>query len=138
MRLVRFGSRGQEKPGVLDGDGKIRDLSGVISDIDGSTLSPDGLARLRSINPSTLPLVADNVRIGACVGNVPNLLAIGLNYSDHAAEANMAIPAEPVVFNKHTSSICGPNAPLITPQESQKLDWEVEIAFVMGGPCWHV
>jgi 2,4-diketo-3-deoxy-L-fuconate hydrolase len=138
MRLVRFGSRGKEMPGVLDGDGKIRDLSGVISDIDGSTLSPERLTRLRSINPSTLPLVADKVRIGACVANVPNLLAIGLNYSDHAAEANMAIPTEPVVFNKHTSSICGPNDPLITPPESQKLDWEVEIAFVMGRPCWHV
>ena len=138
MRLVRFGPRGAEKPGVLDNDGRIRDLSAQVSDIDGSTLTPDVLTRLRSINPTTLPIVINPVRLGACVANVPNLIAIGLNYSDHAAEANMAIPTEPVVFNKHTSSICGPNDPLICPPESKKLDWEVEIAFVMGRPCWHV
>lgn len=138
MRLVRFGPRGAEKPGILDSDGKVRDLSGAVADIDGKTLSPEGLAGLRTINPSSLPLAPAAQRIGACVGSVPNFLAIGLNYSDHAAESGMAIPAEPVVFNKHTSCVCGPNDDLIMPPGSEKMDWEVEIAFVMGSPCWHV
>lgn len=138
MRLVRFGPRGAEKPGALDGDGQIRDLSGVISDIDGPSLSPAALSRLRSVHLADLPLVRNPVRLGACVANVPNFLAIGLNYSDHAAEANMPIPSEPVIFNKHTSAVSGPNDPLICPPESHKLDWEVELAFVIGKPCWHV
>lgn len=138
MRLVRFGPRGAERPGILDNQGEIRDLSGIISDVAGAALAPDQLARLRALDLNTLPLVSNEVRIGACIGDIRNVICIGLNYSDHAAETNTPIPGQPIVFNKHTSSISGPNDPIIVPPGSQKMDWEVELVIVIGQPCWHV
>jgi 2-keto-4-pentenoate hydratase/2-oxohepta-3-ene-1,7-dioic acid hydratase in catechol pathway len=138
MRLVRFGTRGNEKPGLIDGGGVVRDLSAVIADIDARTLSPAVLARLREIDPATLPAAPVGARLGACVGSIPNLVCIGLNYSDHAAETNTPIPSQPVVFNKHTGAAAGPNDDLILAPGSTKLDWEVELAVVIGTPAWHV
>lgn len=138
MKLVRFGARGSEKPGLIDSQGVVRDLSGVVQDIDGRTLSPSTLARLRAIDPATLPAAPADARLGACVGSIPNLLCIGLNYSDHAAETNAAIPSQPIVFNKHTSAVAGPNDPVILATGSAKLDWEVELAIVIGTPAWNV
>jgi len=132
MKLLRYGSPGQEKPGLLDRDGKIRDLSGVVRDIDGETLAPASLDRLRRIDPTTLPLLPGNPRLGPCVGNVPKFVAIGLNYRAHAAEAGMALPSEPIFFMKATSCICGPNDDVIIPKGSQKTDWEVELGIVIG------
>jgi 2-keto-4-pentenoate hydratase/2-oxohepta-3-ene-1,7-dioic acid hydratase in catechol pathway len=132
MKLVRFGAPGREKPGILDAKGGIRDLSGIVDDIDGRTLGPDGLAKIRAAKPDDLPTVSGNPRIGPCVGNVGNFIAIGLNYSDHAAEAGMQLPKEPVIFNKAPSCICGPNDDTITPKESSKLDYEVELGIVIG------
>lgn len=138
MKLVRFGARGNEKPGMMDAQGVVRDLSGVVKDIDGRTLSPASLERLRAIDPATLPVAPADARLGACVGNIPNLICIGLNYSDHAAETNTPIPSQPVVFNKHTSAAAGPNDPVILGTGSAKLDWEVELAIVIGTPAWNV
>ena len=138
MRLVRFGERGSERPGVLDRQGRIRDLSRVVPDLDGSTMSPANLDRLRALDHETLPPVEGPVRFGACIGAVRNIVCIGLNYSDHAVETNTPIPSQPVVFNKHTGALSGPNDPVIVPPGAKKLDWEVELAVVMGGPCWHV
>ena len=138
MRLVRFGARGSEKPGLIDAQGVVRDLSAVVPDIDARTLSPAALARLREIDPATLPAVPAGVRFGACVGSIPNLLCIGLNYSDHAAETNTPIPSQPIVFNKHTGAAAGPDDALILAPGSAKLDWEVELAVVIGTPAWHV
>jgi len=138
MRLVRFGARGSEKPGLIDTQGVVRDLSAVVPDIDARTLSPAALARLREIDPTTLPAAPAGVRLGACVGSIPNLVCIGLNYSDHAAETNTPIPSQPIVFNKHTGAAAGPNDALILAPGSAKLDWEVELAVVIGAPAWHV
>jgi 2-keto-4-pentenoate hydratase/2-oxohepta-3-ene-1,7-dioic acid hydratase in catechol pathway len=138
MKLVRFGARGSEKPGVIDAQGVVRDLSGVVPDIDARALSPAALARLREIDFATLPAAPAGVRLGACVGSIPNLVCIGLNYSDHAAETNTPIPSQPVVFNKHTGAAAGPNDALILAPGSVKLDWEVELAVVIGTPAWHV
>ncbi|MGV8918075.1 MAG: fumarylacetoacetate hydrolase family protein [Pseudomonas sp.] len=138
MRLVRFGSPGQEKPGAVDVQGQIRDLSGIVGDIDAVTLAPAALEKLQALDLASLPLVAEGTRLGACVGNVPNLICIGLNYSDHAEETNAPIPSQPVVFNKHTGSISGPNDPVILPTGAQKLDWEVELAIVIGTPAWQI
>jgi 2-keto-4-pentenoate hydratase/2-oxohepta-3-ene-1,7-dioic acid hydratase in catechol pathway len=138
MRLVRFGARGSEKPGLIDTQGVVRDLSAVVPDIDARTLSPAALARLREIDPTTLPAAPAGVRLGACVGSIPNLVCIGLNYSDHAAETNTPIPSQPIVFNKHTGAAAGPNDALILAPGSAKLDWEVELAVVIGTPAWHV
>jgi 2-keto-4-pentenoate hydratase/2-oxohepta-3-ene-1,7-dioic acid hydratase in catechol pathway len=132
MKLLRYGPAGAEKPGMLDGDGKIRDLSGVIDDIAGKVLSPQGLAMLRGLDPKALPLVSGNPRLGPCVGSIGNVVAIGLNYVDHAKEVGAPIPKEPIIFCKHTSSVCGPNDDTIIPLESDKLDWECELAFVIG------
>jgi len=132
MKLLRYGPAGQEKPGLLDNDGNIRSLAGHISDIDGSTLSDETIATLRQLDPHELPLVDENVRLGACVGRVGKFLCIGLNYSDHAAESGMSVPAEPEVFSKATSAICGPDDDIIQPLNSDKLDWEVELAIVIG------
>lgn len=132
MRLVRFGEVGSEKPGMLDGSGAIRDLSGIVKDIDGATLSPESLAKLRALNPDSLPKVAGIPRLGPPVANTSKLVAIGLNYADHAKEANQPIPAEPVVFMKAISSIIGPNDTVVLPKGSKKGDWEVELAFVIG------
>ena len=115
MRLVRYGERGQERPGLLDSQGLLRDLSGVVRDIDGAALMPDSLDRLRALDPGSLPEVPGPVRLGACVGDVRNIVCIGLNYSDHAAETNTPIPAQPVVFHKHTGALSGPNDPVIVP-----------------------
>lgn len=132
MKLVRFGEIGAEKPGVLHVDGTIRDLSQLVADIDGAHLSDEALSKLRWIDADALPVVAEGTRLGAPVAGVGKLIAIGLNYADHAAEAGMAVPPEPVVFMKATSSICGPNDAVEKPRGSQKLDWEVELAVVIG------
>jgi 2-keto-4-pentenoate hydratase/2-oxohepta-3-ene-1,7-dioic acid hydratase in catechol pathway len=132
MKLVRFGPPGREKPGILDDKGRIRDLSKVVGDLAGEGLSPKSLAKIRKAQVDKLPLVKGNPRLGACVGSVGNFIAIGLNYSDHAAEAGMAIPKEPIIFNKVTTCICGPNDDTMIPKGSSKLDWEVELGIVIG------
>jgi 2-keto-4-pentenoate hydratase/2-oxohepta-3-ene-1,7-dioic acid hydratase in catechol pathway len=132
MKLVRFGAPGQEKPGIIDSAGGIRDLSGVVPDIAGDALTPQGLAKIRGQNIDQLPRVSGNPRLGACVGNVRHYMAIGLNYADHAAEAGAPIPKEPIIFSKAPSSICGPNDDTITPKESTKLDYELELGIVIG------
>jgi 2-keto-4-pentenoate hydratase/2-oxohepta-3-ene-1,7-dioic acid hydratase in catechol pathway len=132
MKLVRFGAPGREKPGMLDAQGRIRDLSKVIPDIAGDELSPTGLAKLRKVNVDKLPLVRGTPRIGPCVGKVGNFIAIGLNYSDHAAESGMPVPKEPIIFNKAPTCICGPNDDTMIPKQSAKLDYEVELGVVIG------
>ena len=132
MKLVRWGESGAEKPGLIDAAGAIRDLSGVVRDIAGPFLAADTLANLRRIDPATLPEVPAGTRLGACVGQVRNFIAIGLNYADHAAETGAAIPAEPILFNKAPSCIVGPNDTVILPKGSAKTDWEVELAIVIG------
>ncbi|RKP48267.1 ureidoglycolate lyase [Trinickia fusca] len=135
MKLLRYGPRGQEKPGLLDSQGAIRDLSGIVPDIADAVLSDAGLARLREVDPAALPAVGGNPRIGPCVGRIGKLIGIGLNYADHAAEAGMPIPKEPVVFCKWTSAVCGPNDDVIIPRGSTKTDWEVELGVVIGRAC---
>ena len=132
MKLVRYGEIGQEKPGVLDAQGNIRDLSAAVRDIDGSTIGEEALAKLRGLDVDTLPKVAGNPRLGIPVANVQKLICIGLNYSDHAKESNMPIPTEPVVFMKAVSALIGPNDTVVLPKGSKKGDWEVELAFVIG------
>ena len=132
MKLVRFGQPGREKPGMIDAEGRIRDLSGVVADIAGDVLGAKGLAKLAKTKVDKLPLVKGNPRLGACVGGTRNFIAIGLNYSDHAAEAGMPIPKEPIIFNKAPSCIVGPNDDTMIPKASSKLDWEVELAIVIG------
>ena len=132
MKLLRYGERGAEKPGMRDAEGKIRDLSGHVADIDGAALGPGSLARLAALEPTTLPLVGAGVRIGPCVGQVGKLVCVGLNYSDHAAEAGMPVPEEPILFMKATSAINGPNDPVKIPRRSEKTDWEVELGIVIG------
>jgi 2-keto-4-pentenoate hydratase/2-oxohepta-3-ene-1,7-dioic acid hydratase in catechol pathway len=132
MKLVRYGAPGREKPGIIGEDGKIRDLSRVVKDIDGAMLASGGLAKIKKLNLKRMKPVAGKPRLGPCVGNVKNFIAIGLNYADHAAEAGMPLPKEPVVFSKTTTSICGPNDDTIQPKESTKLDYEVEIGIVIG------
>ncbi|MBB4840339.1 5-carboxymethyl-2-hydroxymuconate isomerase [Sphingomonas kyeonggiensis] len=138
MKLLRFGPNGQEKPGLLDADGKIRDLTGVVADIDGGTITPESLERLRAIDPASLPLVEGEPRLGACVARPGKFICIGLNYADHAAETGAAIPDEPILFMKATSALSGPNDPIVKPRDSTKLDWEVELAFVVGTECRYV
>ena len=138
MKLLRYGPSGQEKPGLLDQDGNIRDLSGIVPDIAGEVLSSAGLERLRSIDASTLPRVDGDPRIGACVGQVGKFVCIGLNYSDHAAESGMAVPPEPVIFMKATSAICGPNDGIEIPRGAEKTDWEVELGIVIGEAAKYV
>ena len=132
MKLLRFGERGSEKPGLLDASGTIRDLSGRIDDIGPEALASDSLARLAALDPASLPAVDSGVRIGPCVADVGKLLCIGLNYSDHAAETGSPIPSEPILFMKATTAISGPNDPVIAPRGSTKLDWEVELGIVIG------
>jgi 2-keto-4-pentenoate hydratase/2-oxohepta-3-ene-1,7-dioic acid hydratase in catechol pathway len=138
MKLLRYGPADQEKPGLLDRDGKIRDLSGAVRDIDRETLAPASLDRLRRLDPSTLPLVPGTPRLGPCVAQVSKIVAIGLNYRLHAQEAGAAIPSEPIFFMKATSSICGPNDDVIIPKNSQKADYEVELGIVIGSLARHV
>jgi 2-keto-4-pentenoate hydratase/2-oxohepta-3-ene-1,7-dioic acid hydratase in catechol pathway len=132
VKLVRYGAAGREKPGVLDAQGRIRDLSEVVADIAGETISPKGLAKLGAPEIDTLPIVRGEQRLGPCVGKVGNLIGIGLNYADHAAEAGMELPKEPLVFNKAPSCLCGPSDDTIIPKGSTKLDYEVELAIVIG------
>ena len=138
MKLLRYGSAGKEKPGLLDQDGSIRDLSSVINDIDGETLSPRSIEQLSGIEPESLPTVAGEPRLGTCVGNISKLVCIGLNYSDHAKESGMAIPTEPIVFMKAISAISGPNDNIELIRESEKTDWEVELGIVIGSHTKYV
>ena len=131
MKLVRYGVKGAEKPGIVDVTGRIRDLSAVVADINGQVLAHE-LDKIRGLDLETLPLVKEGVRYGACVGNIGKFICIGLNYSDHAAETGAAIPEEPIVFNKWTSAIVGPNDDVEIPRNSQKTDWEVELGVVIG------
>lgn len=132
MKLCRYGNPGAEKPGLIDADGKIRDLSAHVSDIGPAALGADGLAKLAAVDPASLPLVDGDVRYGPCVGGTRQFIAIGLNYADHAAESNLPIPDEPVVFQKWVSCIQGPNDPVTVPRDSKKTDWEVELGVVIG------
>lgn len=132
MKLLRFGNPGSERPGVLDNDGRLRDLSNYVTDLRGDALLPESLARLRQLDLYSLPLVDGNPRIGACVGGIGKFICIGLNYADHAAETGADIPQEPVVFSKWTSAVVGPNDNVIIPLGSQKTDWEVELGVVIG------
>jgi 2-keto-4-pentenoate hydratase/2-oxohepta-3-ene-1,7-dioic acid hydratase in catechol pathway len=138
MKLLRYGNPGQEKPGLLDSGGAIRDLSGVVKEIGGDTLLPEGLAKLRKVDPGSLPKVNGAPRIGPCVGRVGKFICIGLNYSDHAAESGMVVPTEPIVFMKATSCIVGPNDNVELPRGSQKTDWEVELGVVIGKQAKYV
>jgi 2,4-didehydro-3-deoxy-L-rhamnonate hydrolase len=131
MKLLRYGIKGQEKPGILDQHGQIRDLSSVVQDINGQVIATE-LEKIRNLEVSSLPLVAEGVRLGACVGNIGKFICIGLNYSDHAAETGAEVPAEPVVFNKWTSAVVGPNDDVEIPKNSSKTDWEVELGVVIG------
>ncbi|MDU8620176.1 ureidoglycolate lyase [Pseudomonas syringae] len=132
MKLLRYGEKGLEKPGLLDANNQIRDLSAHIRDIAGEALSPASLASLAAIDPASLPLVSGQPRIGACVGQVGKFICIGLNYADHAAESQMDVPKEPIIFNKWTSAICGPNDDVQIPRGSLKTDWEVELGVIIG------
>lgn len=138
MKLVRYGSRGEERPGVVDRAGRIRDLSGYVEDIGGAALDPDELARLAALDPDSLPLVDGNPRIGPCVTGVGKFICIGLNYSDHAAETGATVPPEPIIFMKATSAITGPNDDLLLPRGSEKTDWEVELGIVIGRKAKYV
>ena len=131
MKLMRVGPKGQEKPALLDG-AKIRDLSGKVDDITGATLDDESLAKLRAIDPSTLPEIPAGTRIGPCVGNVGKCVSVGLNYVDHAEETNNPIPTEPILFGKAVTSLCGPNDNVEKPRASTKLDWEIELAIIIG------
>jgi 2-keto-4-pentenoate hydratase/2-oxohepta-3-ene-1,7-dioic acid hydratase in catechol pathway len=137
MKLMRVGPLGQEKPAILDKDGKIRDLSAHVTDIGGAAISPEGLAKIAAIDPASLPEIAVD-RIGACVAGTGKFICIGLNYSDHAAETGAAVPPEPVIFMKATSAICGPNDDVLIPRTSEKTDWEVELGVVIGKTAKYV
>lgn len=138
MKLLRYGAPGAEKPGLLDTSGRVRDLSGIVPDIAGQTLRPAGLEALQDLDIDTLPLVEgipqEDLRLGPCVGDIGKFVCIGLNYADHAEEAGMPLPAEPIIFNKWTSAIVGPNDPIQVPRGSVKTDWEVELGVVIGEP----
>jgi len=138
MKLLRYGPRGQEKPGLLDRNGKIRDLSGVIADLTPDNLAPAALERLRKLNPDSLPAVSGTPRLGPCVANVPKLVCVGLNYREHANETNSPIPKEPILFLKATSSIIGPDDDVVLPKGSEKGDWEVELGIVIGTTARYV
>lgn len=138
MKLVRFGAHGAEKPGIVDRDGTIRDLSAHVPDFSGANLAPAALAKLAAIDPSSLPKAPDGVRLGPPVAGTHNFIAIGLNYADHAKETGQEIPSEPILFNKATTSICGPNDDVMIPRNSRHTDWECEIAFVIGARARYV
>lgn len=138
MKLLRYGAPGAEKPGLLDAEGRIRDLSGVIADLSGAALDPAALAGLSANDLGALPVVEGNPRLGPCVAGTGKFICIGLNYSDHAAETGATVPSEPIIFMKATSAICGPNDDLIIPRASQKTDWEVELGVVIGKTAKYV
>lgn len=132
MKLLRYGEPGAEKPGMLDAEGRIRDLSGVLGDIDGKAIAPASLQKLAALDPASLPLVEGEPRLGPCVAGVGKFVCIGLNYADHAAESKLDLPKEPVVFLKANSAICGPNDTVLIPRDSEKTDWEVELGVIIG------
>ena len=138
MKLVRYGATGQEKPGMIDADGILRDLSGHVADITGATLGDDSIAKLRALDPATLPAVEGNPRMGACVGDIGKFMCIGLNYADHAAETGADIPEHPILFMKANSAITGPNDDVVMPRGSVKTDWEVELGVVIGKAAKYV
>jgi 2,4-didehydro-3-deoxy-L-rhamnonate hydrolase len=138
MKLVRYGGSGKERPGLIDGTGKLRDLSEVIADVDAEILGPRPLARLAKIDPESLPKVRGTPRLGSCLAKVGNFIAVGLNYADHAAESGQPVPKEPVLFNKAPSCIGGPNDDIVIPKGSKKTDWEVELAVVIGSRASYV
>jgi ureidoglycolate lyase len=138
MKLVRYGSAGAEKPGIVDQSGRLRDLAGIVEDIGGATLMPQGLEKLRVLDPARLPEVKAAERLGACVGKVGKFICVGLNYADHARESGLEPPKEPVLFMKATSAICGPNDDVIIPRNSKKTDWEVELGVVIGKEARYV
>ncbi|WP_019444175.1 fumarylacetoacetate hydrolase family protein [Brucella abortus] len=138
MKFLRYGAAGQEKPGLLDADGTIRDLSAHVSDLSGAALDPDALAKLGALDVNSLPKVEGNPRIGPCVAGTGKFICIGLNYSDHAAETGAAVPSEPIIFMKATSAIVGPNDDLVIPRGSQKTDWEVELGIIIGKTAKYV
>lgn len=138
MKLVRYGLRGDEKPGLVDANGAMRSLAGHVADIGGEVLSESGMAAIRALDPASLPLVEPGARLGACVVGTGKFICIGLNYADHAAESGMDVPPEPVIFMKATSAICGPNDPIIIPRGSSKTDWEVELAVIIGARAKYV
>ena len=138
MKLVRYGADGQEKPGMIDADGTLRDLSAHVADISGATLGDDNIAKLRALDPATLPAVQGNPRMGACVGDIGKFMCIGLNYADHAAETGADIPEHPILFMKANSAITGPNDDVVMPRGSTKTDWEVELGVVIGKAAKYV
>ncbi len=138
MKLVRYGAIGQEKPGLIDKSGQLRDLSGQVKDLAGEAFSPASLAKIAALDAASLPAVSGKPRIGSPVGGLPKFIAIGLNYSDHAAEVGMQIPAEPIIFMKGNNSLCGPNDKVEKPRGSTKLDWECEIAIIIGSRAKYV
>ncbi len=138
MKLLRHGAPGAERPGMLAKDGTIRDLTGLVPDIGGAVLSDTGLAMLRGVDPAHLPIMAPETRLGPCVTGTGKFICIGLNYSDHAAETGASVPPEPIIFMKATSAICGPNDPIVIPRGSEKTDWEVELAVIIGTRAKHV
>jgi len=138
MKLLRYGKKGQEKPGMLDKAGKLRDLSATIADVNPEALAPAALDKLRKVDPASLPLVAGEPRIGACLTQVPKIVCVGLNYTDHAKETGAAIPKEPILFMKATSSLNGPHDEVMLPKGSQKTDWEVELGIVIGSVARYV
>lgn len=138
MKLVRYGPAGHEKPGAIDGEGRVRDLSAHVADLDAAALAPAALARLAALDPSALPLVDGNPRLGVPVAGIGNLVCVGLNYRDHALEAGMEIPDEPVLFMKSTNSLNGPHDPVVLPRGGEKGDWEVELAMVIGTTARYV
>lgn len=138
MKLLRHGPSGAERPGMLHTDGTIRDLTGLVPDIGGAVLSDAGLAMLRSMDAASLPIVAADTRLGPCVAGTGKFICIGLNYADHAAESGLTVPPEPIIFMKASSAICGPNDPIIIPKTSEKTDWEVELAVIIGSKAKYV
>lgn len=138
MKLVRYGPVGQEKPGMIDSTGTLRDLIGRLSDIDGAALAPERLADLKALDPASLPAVPGDPRLGSPLTGIGKIVAVGLNYSDHAAEAGLPVPSEPILFMKATTAISGPDDPVIIPKDSVKTDWEVELAIVIGSRARHV
>ncbi|MFH1553719.1 MAG: fumarylacetoacetate hydrolase family protein [Pseudomonadota bacterium] len=138
MKLVRFGEKGREKPGLIDSTGKIRDISSLVQDISGDVLTPEGLARIRAADPQAFPLAPEGVRLGSCVARPGNFVAVGLNFADHAEETGNPIPAEPVLFNKAPNCVVGPNDDVMIPKGSTKLDWEVELLIVIGARARYV
>jgi len=138
MKLLRYGNPGQEKPGMLDQNGTIRDLSNIVEDIAGDVLLPEGLEKLKNLDPGSLPTIEGSPRMGACVSGIGKFICIGLNYSDHAEETGAKVPPEPIIFSKATSAVCGPDDDIIIPRNSVKTDWEVELGVVIGKPAKYV